>query len=206
LGDPGVSRAGGEAVVRFRESRTTPQSLEALMFSRCRLDVCRAAAPIVLAVGLGACGGGDSSQPPPTTQPPPPVEEKSTEPRVFFVSPTDGAEVTSPVSFEFGAENVSVDPVEEPPVVMEGSVHYHIGYDIDCLPAGEVIPKADPWVHFGDGSAVYETQLDPGSYKLTLQAGDGEHRTLEGEGFCQTISITVVEGDSEEAESAEAEG
>ena len=132
--------------------------------------------------------------------------EKSTEPRVFFVSPTDGAEVTSPVSFEFGAENLSVDPVVEPPVVEAGSIHYHIGYNTDCLPVGEVIPKADPWVHFGDGSSVFETQLDPGTYKLTLQAGDGEHRTLEGDGYCQSISITVVEaseagGESEEAES-----
>jgi hypothetical protein len=117
---------------------------------------------------------------------------KSSEPRVFFVSPLDGAEVTSPVSFEFGAENVSVDPVVVPPVVEPGSIHFHVGYGIDCLPAGEVIPTADPWVHFGDGSSVYETQLDPGTHVLTLQAGDGEHRTLEGDGYCQTITITVV--------------
>jgi len=54
-------------------------------------------------------------------------------------------------------------------------------------------------VHFGDGSSVYETQLDPGTYKLALQAGDGEHRTLEGDGYCDVINITVVEGDPEAA-------
>ncbi len=143
-----------------------------------------------LALTLTACGGGGQSEPPPTTSPPATVA-KSTEPRVFFVTPQDGAEVTSPIGFEFGAENVSVDPIEDPLVVKAGSIHFHIGYNTDCLPAGEVIPTADPWVHFGDGSSIFETQLDPGTYQLALQAGDGEHRTLEGDGYCQIINITV---------------
>jgi hypothetical protein len=166
------------------------------MFSRNAYLVGSVVASAALTVALGACSE-KKAEPPPTTTPPTTLEAKSTEPRVFFVSPQDGAEVTSPISFEFGAENVSVDPIEDPLVVKPGSIHYHIGYNTDCLPAGEVIPTAEPWVHFGDGSNVFETQLDPGSYKLTLQAGDGEHRTLEGEGFCQNISITVVEAAEE---------
>lgn len=175
------------------------------MRTRRRLDVRSAVVPAVLALSLGACGGGDSSQPPPTTAPPAPAAEKSTEPRVFFVTPKDGAEVTSPVKFEFGAENVEVKPTQDPPVVEPGVIHYHIGYNTDCLPPGEVIPKADPWVHFGDGSNVFETMLDPGTYTIVLQAGDGEHRTLEGDGYCQKITITVVEG-GEDAAADEAAG
>jgi len=158
------------------------------------IHVLKLAAPAAVAVALVACGGGGDTEPPPSTSPPT-TEAASTEPRVFFVSPKDGDEVTSPVSFEFGAENLSVDPVVDPPVVTPGSIHFHVGYNTDCLPAGEVIPKADPWVHFGDGSSVYETQLDPGTYKLALQAGDGEHRTLEGDGYCDVINITVVAAD-----------
>ena len=59
----------------------------------------------------------------------------------------------------------------------------------ECLPVGEEIPRADPWVHFGDGSKIYETLLPAGQYTLTLQIGDDEHRTQEG--LCTTISITV---------------
>jgi hypothetical protein len=160
-----------------------------------RIHALKLAAPAAVALALVACGGGGDSEPPPSTTPPT-TEAASTEPRIFFVSPKDGDEVTSPVSFEFGAENLSVDPVVDPPVVTPGSIHFHVGYNTDCLPAGEVIPKADPWVHFGDGSKVFETQLDPGTYKLALQAGDGEHRTLEGDGYCDVINITVVEGDA----------
>lgn len=174
---------------------------------RRRLDVRYAIVPALLALSLGGCGGGDSSQPPPTTAPAAPAEEKSTEPRVFFISPEDGAEVTSPVKFEFGAENLEVEPIQDPLVVEPGVIHYHIGYDTDCLPPGEVIPSADPWVHFGDGSSVFETMLDPGTYELVLQAGDGEHRTLEGDGYCQKISITVVEGEPDAAsEGGDSEG
>ena len=155
-----------------------------------------------LVLTLTGCGGGGPPEPPPTTSPPTTVA-RSTEPRVFFVTPQEGAEVTSPVSFEFGAENVSVDPIEDPLVAKPGSIHFHVGYNTECLPPGEVIPTADPWVHFGDGSSVFETQLDPGTYKLALQAGDGEHRTLEGDGYCQIISITVKDAD---AVAAAAEG
>ena len=148
-----------------------------------------------LALTLAACGGGGPPEPPPTTSPPTAVAS-STEPRVFFVVPQDGAEVTSPINFEFGAENLSVDPIEDPLVVKPASIHFHIGYNTDCLPPGVIIPKADPWVHFGDGSSFFETLLDPGPYKLTLQAGDGEHRTLEGDGYCQVINITVKEAEA----------
>jgi len=152
----------------------------------------RLAASALLALGLGACaGGGGSSEPPPTTMPPTTAAAKSTEPRVFFVMPKEGDEVTSPVKFEFGAENLTVAPVTDPPEVKPGEIHFHLGYDTDCLPAGEVIPKADPWVHFGTGATTFESQLDPGPHTLTLQAGDGEHRTLAGDGYCQTIHVTV---------------
>jgi hypothetical protein len=158
-----------------------------------------AAVPALLALAFAGCGGG-GAEPPPTTTPPTTVA-KSTEPRVFFISPKDGDEVTSPVELRFGAENVSVDPVEDPPVVKPDSIHFHVGYDTDCMPPGEIIPKADPWVHFGDGSSTIEVQLDPGTHRLCLQAGDGEHRTLEGAGYSESISITVVApGEDEETD------
>ena len=71
----------------------------------------------------------------------------------------------------------------------EGMVHHHVGIDTECLPVGELIPRADPWVHFGDGSNRFETLLEVGRHTLTLQVGDDEHRTQDG--LCTTISITV---------------
>jgi len=118
--------------------------------------------------------------------------------RVFFVQPQDGATVASPIMFEFGSEGLTVAPV--PPAPPEGEAlpaprpgigHYHLGVDTDCLPAGTEIPKADPWIHFGDGKAVIEMQMTPGPHRFSLQAGDDNHYTIGD--LCQTISITVSE-------------
>ena len=69
--------------------------------------------------------------------------------------------------------------------------HHHLGVDTDCLPAGEVIPKASPWVHFGDAKTVIDMQLSPGPHKFALQLGDDQHRTLPG--LCQVITVNVAQ-------------
>ena len=65
---------------------------------------------------------------------------------------------------EFGSEmfTIAAVPAGEVTSVRAGTGHYHLGTDTDCLPAGTVIPKANPWVHFGDGKNVIEMQLTPG--------------------------------------------
>ena len=75
--------------------------------------------------------------------------------------------------------------------VRAGMTHYHVCVDTDCLPVGQVIPKADPWIHFGDGKTEIEMQLKPGQHKLVLQSGDDMHRTIEG--LCEVITVNVVE-------------
>ncbi len=121
------------------------------------------------------------------------VPEATDEARVFFEQPRDGETVTSPVQVVFGSENIEIgavpDEVDEP---REEVIHYHLGYNTECLPPGTIIPEADPWIHFGDGSNEIEMQLEPGEYILSVQAGDDEHRTLEG--LCETIQITVESG------------
>jgi len=116
--------------------------------------------------------------------------EGSDAPRVWFITPEDGATVTSPVAFEFGSENITIEPKGD---VHAGAGHHHIGINTECLPAGEAIPEADPWVHFGDGSAMIEMQLEPGEHTLTIQIGDGEHVTLDEPGLCTSVTITVSE-------------
>jgi hypothetical protein len=63
--------------------------------------------------------------------------------------------------------------------------------DTDCLPAGTEIPKASPWVHFGDGKNEIDMQLPPGTHRLALQIGDDKHMTIEG--LCSTITVNVAE-------------
>lgn len=114
-------------------------------------------------------------------------------PRVFFVLPQDGATVKSPVMLEFGAEDFTIAAVPQGTVTETRPAlgHYHVGVDTDCLPTGTEIPKAAPWIHFGDGKNVIDMQLPAGTHRLTLQVGDDLHRTIEG--LCSTISVNVTE-------------
>ena len=114
-------------------------------------------------------------------------------PRVFFVQPQDGATVKSPVSLEFGADNFQIAAVPAGTVTESrpNLGHHHVAIDADCLPTGTAIPRAAPWVHFGDGKNVIEMQLPAGTHRLTLQIGDDLHRTIEG--LCAAISVTVTE-------------
>ena len=149
---------------------------------------------MVLALAIACGGGGDSGEEaaePETIEEAAAEEESSDAPRVFFIEPSDGATVTSPVTFTFGHENYTIEPKGD---VHAGAGHHHIAINTDCLPPGEAIPEADPWVHFGDGSATIEMQLPAGEQTLTIQIGDGEHVTSEEPGLCQTITITVEEG------------
>ena len=112
---------------------------------------------------------------------------------MFFVTPTNGATIKPMSTIEFGSSGVTVAAVPpgelKPEQVRPGTIHYHIAVDSDCLAAGAVIPKADPWVHFGDGKKVIEMSLAPGAHRLTVQAGDDMHRTIAG--LCETINVTV---------------
>lgn len=144
---------------------------------------------LVLIAGVivtAACGSGSE----PASQPP-------AAPRVFFEQPQNGAMVKSPVLLRFGIENFAIAAV---PAVPEGSTlttarpamgHHHVGVDTECLPVGSVIPKAAPWVHFGDGKNEIDMQLPPGSHTLAVQVGDDLHATMTG--LCSTINITVTE-------------
>ena len=151
---------------------------------------------IVNAVALGlctviaaACGGAETPPASGTTASAPAAGAT----RVFFVTPTNGATIKPMSTIEFGSSGVTVAAVPpgelKPEQVRAGTIHYHIAVDSDCLAAGAVIPKADPWVHFGDGKKVIEMSLAPGAHRLTVQAGDDMHRTIAG--LCETINVTV---------------
>jgi hypothetical protein len=126
---------------------------------------------------------------------PPGTSQSSGGRRVFFVQPKNGDTVKTLSTLRFGNEGVTIAAVPPgeltPEQVRPGMTHYHIGIDTDCLPAGQVIPKADPWIHFGDGKNEIEMQLKPGQHKLVLQSGDDMHRTIAG--LCETITVNVVE-------------
>lgn len=139
-----------------------------------------------------ACGGAEA---PPASEPaasaPPAAAAVSS---VSFVSPKDGDTIKSMSTFEFASTGTTVAAVPPgdltPEQVRANIIHYHLGVDTECLEPGVAIPKADPWIHFGDGKNVIEMALAPGPHKLAVQAGDDLHRTLAG--MCEVINVTVA--------------
>ena len=113
-------------------------------------------------------------------------------PRVYFAEPKDGAMVKSPVHVVFASDMYTIAPVPPGEVtqVRPGTGHYHLGVDTKCLEPGAVIPKADPWIHFGMGNNTIDMQLTPGQHTLVVQAGDDKHMTAMG--LCETITVNVT--------------
>ncbi|MDX1383785.1 MAG: DUF4399 domain-containing protein [Thermoanaerobaculia bacterium] len=149
-------------------------------------------ATLLLLAAACAPAGEETAEEPAAEAPAETAAASGGAPRVFLIQPAEGEEVTSPVHFEFGIENFVIEPREEG-VINPGHGHHHIGINTHCLEPGIVIPDAEPWIHFGDGSNTIDVQLPPGTHHISLQVGDGEHRTLDEPGLCFMTDITVVE-------------
>ena len=130
------------------------------------------ALPAVAALALtaAACGSNTPKEPADTAAPAAEAAHSGDHPamkRVFFVTPKDGDTIKPDAKLEFAAEMFTIAAVPEGEVktVRAETGHFHIAPDADCLPAGTVIPKADPWVHFGKAQNNAEITLSPGKHK-----------------------------------------
>ena len=147
---------------------------------------------VFVTVGAVACGGSSGSEGEAGSA----ADAAATAtPRVFFEIPINETDHPTelPLALTFGVESYEIGAVPETVSTPRGGVgHYHLGVNAECLPAGEIIPNADPWIHFGDGSDGMEIQLEGGEYRFSVQIGDDEHRTIEG--LCETITIRMEDG------------
>lgn len=114
--------------------------------------------------------------------------------QVSFVSPSDGATVKGPlvegkvtVSVKMGVSGIEVRPAGEQ---VKGTGHHHIIIDGAGIPLGDVVPKDETHLHYGQGQTDAEVQLTPGSHKLTLQFADGAHLSY-GPQLSRTIKVNV---------------
>lgn len=108
--------------------------------------------------------------------------------RLFFITPADGATVTSPVSIEFGIEGMSVVKAGD---TTPDSGHHHLIVDADLPDFGQPIPADGQHIHFGDGSSSTELQLEPGEHTLQLLLGDHRHIPHEPPVISERITVIV---------------
>jgi hypothetical protein len=107
---------------------------------------------------------------------------------VYFISPRDGAVVSSPVLVQFGLKNMGVAPAG---TQAEGTGHHHLIVDAELPPLDQPIPTDDHHRHFGKGQTEALIELPPGKHTLQLLLGDFAHVPHDPPVASERITITV---------------
>lgn len=110
--------------------------------------------------------------------------------RVYFVTPANGATVSSPVYIEFGVENVAIVPAGR---IAPASGHHHLIVDAPLPPFDRPIPASENYLHFGDGSTSVTLPLAPGRHELRLLLGDHLHVPHDPPVLSTPITIIVTD-------------
>jgi hypothetical protein len=142
---------------------------------------------------LPGCGADDSSAPrldtaTPTTPAAIPRSAAAPGATVFFIEPTDGATVTSPVAMKFGVSGIAIAPAGE---IQKNAGHHHVLVDTTLADMNLPIPKDAQHLHFGKGQTEAAIELEPGDHTLQLVLGDSNHIPHIPPVVSNRITITV---------------
>lgn len=107
---------------------------------------------------------------------------------VFFITPANGATVSSPFPVKFGISGMAVAPAGEP---LPASGHHHLIIDTTLERYDLPVPKTDQHRHFGGGQTETLLELPPGEHTLQLVLGDANHVPHEPPVKSSVITIRV---------------
>ncbi len=107
---------------------------------------------------------------------------------VYFISPQDGARVTSPVTVRFGLRGMGIAPAG---IAMPATGHHHLLIDAALPPLDQPIPADSRHIHFGKGQTEAVVTLERGRHRLQLLLGDHLHRPHEPPVNSAPITIFV---------------
>ncbi len=107
---------------------------------------------------------------------------------VYFISPQDGATVSSPVTVQFGLRGMGVAPAG---VEKAKTGHHHLIIDTELDDYDNPVPADENHLHFGGGQTETSVELSPGTHTLQLVVGDHNHIPHDPVIKSATITITV---------------
>ncbi len=110
--------------------------------------------------------------------------------RVYFIMPSDGETVSSPLTVRFGLEGMGVAPAG---VDRDNTGHHHllIDTDLSSLNLDLPLPSTDQVKHFGGGQTETVLTLPPGEHTLQLMLGNHLHVPHTPPVISDKITITV---------------
>lgn len=109
-------------------------------------------------------------------------------PAVNFLTPADGATVSSPVEIKFGLVGMDVAPAGTD---QDNSGHHHLIINADLPDMSIPIPANDNYKHFGGGQTEVSLELPPGTHTLQLLMGNFVHIPHADPVYSEKITITV---------------
>jgi len=109
---------------------------------------------------------------------------------VSIVQPADGATVGTTFKVVMAVEGMKLHKAGD---IVPGTGHFHLIIDQgedSYIPLQAVIVNDRSHLHFGKGQTETTLRLFPGKHTLTLQLGNGHHKSY-GRELSQTINVTV---------------
>lgn len=107
---------------------------------------------------------------------------------VYFISPSDGDVVSSPVAVKFGLTGMGIAPAG---VEWENTGHHHLIVNADLPSLTDFVPTDDNHRHFGGGQTEASLELEPGQHTLQLLFADQDHLPHNPAVYSEKITITV---------------
>ena len=110
--------------------------------------------------------------------------------RVFFVTPEEGATVSSPVTFNFGLEGMGIAPAD---VDWPNTGHHHMFINLDptTMPMDETLPATEDILHFGGGQTQVTLDLPTGTHTFWLLLGDHNHIPHDPPIMSEPLTLTI---------------
>ena len=109
--------------------------------------------------------------------------------KLFFITPSDGEKITSPVTIKFGIVGMEIVPAG---VDMPDSGHHHLLVNVDKLPNMKLpIPADENHLHFGAGQTETTINLPKGKHTLQLLLGNHLHVPHDDTLISERIEIIV---------------
>ncbi|MGI9329348.1 MAG: DUF4399 domain-containing protein [Gammaproteobacteria bacterium] len=107
---------------------------------------------------------------------------------VFFITPMNGATVSSPVTIKFGVSGANIMAAGN---MAPNSGHHHLLVDTELADPSMPVPKDAQHLHYGKGQTETTLELAPGTHSLQMVLGDGNHVPHDPPIMSGVISITV---------------
>lgn len=108
--------------------------------------------------------------------------------KVYFIAPSDGDEVSSPLTVRFGLSGMGVAPAG---TEKKNTGHHHLLINQKLEDYKSPIPSDEKHKHFGGGQTETKIDLPPGKHTLQLVLGDQNHIPHAPPVESEVITVTV---------------